>query len=134
MSDPDQSDTPTQRVLHEVAAERVRQNAKWGEQNHPSVDPTLMGRHDGCDAQRMAEEYEIPTATRAKFLCQNAAQIGECTWAHIAVEELCEAVEAGVESDAACRAELVQTAAVLVAWIERIDRAAVPAPGRAEEA
>jgi hypothetical protein len=29
----------TASVLAEVAAERVRQDAKWGEQNHPSIRP-----------------------------------------------------------------------------------------------
>ena len=112
------------RVLVDVLTERTRQDAKWGEQNHPSVDAVLMGRSGGCGPERMADEYEIPWADRAKALCDDAAERGECTWAHIAVEELCEAVEAAVESDAACRGELVQLAAVIVAWIQCIDRRA----------
>ena len=127
--------TPTQRVLDEVAAERVRQDATWGEQNHPSLDRVLLERPGGCTPERMAEEYEIPTEERARFLLAAAVTRGSPSWAGILVEEISESVKAGVRSDAACRAELVQVAAVAVAWIECIDRrAAVPAPGRAEEA
>lgn len=110
-------------VLHEVRCERDRQNAKWGEQNHPDVDQVLMNRPGGCSPQRMAEEYEIPNATRAKFITDVRAARGECTWAAIAVEELAEAVEAAALGDtAALRTELVQVAAVAVQWIQAIDR------------
>jgi len=112
-------------VLDEIAAERARQDAKWGEQNHPSLDPVLLNRPGGCTPERMAEHYEIPTEARAKFLCQTNAERGTCTYAHILIEEVAEAIAAGVTSEAALRAELVQTAAVVVAWIEKIDRAAL---------
>lgn len=117
--------SPLQRALDDVVAERERQDAKWGEQNHPSVDPVLTRRSGGCTPQRMAEEYEIPSATRAKWLCGIRHKRGDGTWADIVVEELAEAVEAAVEyGDASVelRVELVQTAAVIVAWIEAIDR------------
>ena len=110
----------------EIREERLRQDAKWGVQNHPSVDRMLAERPGGCTPERMAEEYEIPSAERAQALCQDAAGNGDCTWAHIAVEELSEAVEAAVTSEARCREELVQLAAVVKAWIECIDREARP--------
>lgn len=115
-------------IYGEILAERTAQQNKWGEQNHPNVDDTLMNREPGgCTAQRMAQEYEIPTADRAKFMCQTADDLGEVTYAHIALEEFCEAVEAATTgSEAELRAELVQCAAVFVAWIETIDRGKQP--------
>lgn len=116
------SDTPipTAVVLAEVAAERLRQDTKWGEQNHPLLDPQLTDR--GPD--RMAKEYEIPSATRAQFLCQNAARHGRVTWGHILVEEVAELVGCIPGDTAAAPEELVQIAAVAVAAIEYLDRAA----------
>lgn len=133
---------PTHRheVLGEIDAERTHQDAKWGEQNHPDVDRVLtahgieqklVGFAGGCTSQRMAEEYGVPTAYHARSACDGAARIGQCTWAHILVEEVAEAIEAGCESQQgrasvdALRAELVQVAAVAVSWIEAIDRRAV---------
>ena len=103
-------------VIYDVTAEIDRQKEIWGEQNHPSVDPIIVGR----GSQRMCEEYEIPTEVRAKFMCQEAERKGQLTWAHIAVEELSEAVSAETEEDR--REELVQLAAVIVNWIDSIDR------------
>ena len=116
------------RVLVDVLTERTRQDDKWGVQNHPSVDPARVVRSGRSAAEYLTEYYEIPTARRAQDMCQWYARLGRCTWAHIAVEELCEAVEAAVTSDAACREELVQLAAVIVAWLECIDRRASAPP------
>lgn len=129
------------RIFDEINQERVRQDAKWGEQNHPDVDRVLTDRvpspfhkssfaTPGCTPHRMAEEYGIPDATRARASCDGAARIGQCTWAHILVEEIAEAVEAATLAQlgrgplAALRKELVQVAAVAVSWIEAIDRRA----------
>lgn len=115
-------------ILDEIDAERVRQDAKWGEQSHPDVDRVLTDRSGGCSVLRMAEEYGIPHPTRAKAECDGAARIGQCTWTHILVEEIAEAVEAATLAQlgkgplAALRRELVQVAAVAVSWIEAIDR------------
>lgn len=115
-------------VLREVLAERIRQDAKWGEQNHPLVDLVLMSRPGGCDALRMAHEFEIPTADRARWLCDTRHKRGDGTFADILVEELCEFVEAAtIENVAAARKELVQLAAVAVAVVESIDRRAAKA-------
>lgn len=111
------------RFEHEVEAERAKQFAKWGEQNHRDVDPVLMDRPGGCTAQRMAEEYEIPTAARAKFSEQVAANRGQTTWAHIAVEELAEAIEAAVVgTDTDLYTELTQLEAVVRQWREALVR------------
>lgn len=54
-------------ITDEILAERKRQDVKWGEQNHPSFDQTLLGRSGGCTPQRMAKEYEIPREALAKL-------------------------------------------------------------------
>lgn len=142
-------------IIAAILAERARQDAKWGPQNHPDVDRVLTDRPGqtaangvvwpgGCDATRMAEEYEIPTATRARDACDAAAKRGQCTWAHIFVEELAELVEAatlaqqGQGPEEAVDKELVQVLAVGVAWAEaRARRRGEPAdaepPGPAAE-
>lgn len=95
----------TNAVLNEVLEERRRQDEKWGEQNHPSGSP-------GDVARRYAD---VSRAT-----CEKAAAEGRVTWTHIFHEEASEAL---VETDESkLRAELVQVAAVAVAWIECIDR------------
>lgn len=99
--------THRDRVIDSVLAERNRQDAKWGEQNHP--DGTGIG---GDDVRR-----DVMTS-----LCQAAAASGSVTWRHILDEEVAEAF---AEPDPAkLRAELVQVAAVAVAWIEAIERRA----------
>jgi hypothetical protein len=95
-------------ILAAIRLERASQDEKWGEQNHPSVplvrDLALV----------------IADASMCRAVCQHAARTGVVTWAHIALEELAEAIDA--PDDTARRAELVQLAAVAVAWIESIDR------------
>jgi len=108
-------------ILDDVAREVDAQFEQWGEQTHPSLDAyaaTWLGT-----AERVAEEYEIPTATRAKFLCENAREFKRMTWAHILIEEVAEAIEAGtLEGEGEhLREELVQSAAVIVSWIKCID-------------
>jgi hypothetical protein len=94
----------TPAVLGEVLQERIDQAAKWGEQNHP----------DGTGGL-----YEAAAET-ARARCDAHARAGSVTWAHIFREE---AYEALAESDEArLREELVQVAAVAVAWVEAIDR------------
>lgn len=94
----------TRRVLGDVAAERRRQDAKWGPQAHP----------DGTGDQYRSR------ADVARAACNFAAATGELTWAHIFEEEVSEAL---AESDPVkLRAELVQAAAVAAAWIEELDR------------
>lgn len=92
-------------VLVEVEGERLRQLFKWGVQNHPHGS---IGTSDDRAA-----------ADRAKARCQ-ANGPGEDNWRDILDEEVAEAYAA--LTDAELRAELVQVAAVCVAWIETIDR------------
>jgi hypothetical protein len=100
---------PDAPILAEIQAERERQDARWGPQNHP--DGT-----GGIEARRIAED--------ARRNCQAAAERGTVTWLLISDEEHCEAL---AESDPVkLRAELVQDAAVKVAWIAAIDRRTTP--------
>lgn len=100
-------------ALYAVELERQRQDQQWGEQNHP----------DGTSALLNAEK-----ATYYRRLCDQAHRRGGETWADILIEEFYEAL--AEEDPLALRAELVQVAAVAVAWIEAIDRrmAAPPDP------
>ena len=115
-------------ILAEVLGERRRQDTKWGEQNHVLVDPVIAGqvaeRGQLGVAQRMAEEYGIPSANQAKRSCQSrGTPHNPDTWGHILVEEMCEFVEAAALGDvAAAREELKQVAAVAIAAMEAIDR------------
>lgn len=95
-------------VFAEVALERARQDEQWGEQNHPDgtgwVDSDVAADH-------------------ARLRCNAAAHAGQLTWSHILLEEVAEAL-AEHDSDA-LRDELLQVAAVAVAWTEAIDRRGV---------
>lgn len=106
----------TAAVPAEVAAERKRQNAKWGEQNHPNgtgPDKLPMPYGSGSWSASVA-------ADRLTLLTNCAAQIGHVTWLHILREEVFEAF--AEEDPAKLRAELIQVAAVATQWVEAIDR------------
>ncbi|ASR85071.1 hypothetical protein SEA_PHELPSODU_60 [Mycobacterium phage PhelpsODU] len=121
----------TAKALALIVEERKRQEAKWGEQDHPNVDRIVLEYGEAPTQNSMARFYEVPTALRAKFRTGQAAAAGECTWAHILIEEVAEAIEAATVHDLALltpeqtlaelRSELVQIAAVAVAWIENLD-------------
>jgi hypothetical protein len=91
-------------VLAEVAVERVHQDVKWGEQNHP----------DGTGRPGDNEE-----STRLRAACQ-ANGPDRDNWRDILAEEIAEAF---AETDPVMlRLELIQAAAVAVAWVAAIDR------------
>jgi hypothetical protein len=96
-------------ALSEVAAERARQDVKWGEQNHPHG----TGYSSSLESDR-------DRADMARSRCNWAAARGAVTWRHILEEEVCEAF-AETDPDL-LRAELIQVAAVATAWAEAIDR------------
>lgn len=104
----------TSLVMSEIAAERTRQDQKWGEQNHPNgTGPQHVWVFTG-------PAEHVATATRDE--ANHQAQQGKLTWLDIQLEELAEAF--AEDNPAKLRAELVQVAAVAVAWIEAIDRSA----------
>lgn len=89
-------------VLPDVAEERVRQEAKWGQQNHdPFAWMVILGEEFGEACQ---------AALHFKFTCQEQLARG------------CVEAEDFAKLHA-YREELVQTAAVAVAAIECLDRA-----------
>lgn len=113
--------TNTTSVLEEVRAERHRQDTKWGQQNPPDLDPVLVERR--VPPARHAEKYGIPTAAVARLHTETAMKDGRLTWGHILTEEHAEVIEAAAENElSAMRMELIQVAAVAVAWVEAIDR------------
>lgn len=101
-------DTAYSRVHGDVARERNAQDAKWGEQNHPDGTGG-PGRVANADDARTWTNFHAAEHTLA--------------WADILEEEVAEAL---AEEDAVkLRAELIQVAAVAMAWIEAIDRRSV---------
>lgn len=110
-----------EKIFAAIQDERVRQDAKWGPQSHPSVLP-------GCDNEEdVAWLYNIPTETMAKKLCESSFEANEGSWAHILLEEFAEVVCAKNDNDR--RTELIQTAAVCCAWIADLDRKAAAEGG-----
>ncbi|MFI6922831.1 hypothetical protein ACIBIZ_23010 [Nonomuraea spiralis] len=93
------------KVLADVTAERMAQDALWGMQALP--DGT-GGEHRTAESDRARDETEA------------AARRGALTWRHVLVEEVLEAL---AESDPVrLRAELIQVAAVAVKWSQALDR------------
>lgn len=102
---------PSPAVLGAIVAERIRQDARWGEQNH----------RDGTGNKSQQEHAE-----QARKWCQAAFGSGYGTWSDVLAEEV---AEVNAERDPAkLRAELIQVAAVAAAWIEAIDRRAATEP------
>ena len=103
-------------ILNEIAAERARQDEKWGEQNHPD------GTGEYVEAVPLWPAGDL--ADFAKNETDVLAQAGFVSWRNILFEEVCEAfAEADVEK---LRTELVQVAAVAAQWVEAIDRRRAP--------
>jgi len=96
-------------ILDDVFDERVEQDEKWGEQNHPDGTGRTFST---LDAARIKSENALRVAK------------GTLTWQDILEEEV---IEAFAETDSqALIDELVQVAAVAVAWIECIERRRTP--------
>ncbi|TDC67602.1 hypothetical protein [Streptomyces hainanensis] len=120
------SDSPTDRVLADVAHVRRRQDLRWGEQNHPALAPCADGTTTRTGYEASADRWKEINDARARASdtidrCPAGASPHPHTaWDGILLEEVYEAL--AEEDPAAVRAELVQVAAVAVAWIEAIDR------------
>ena len=100
----------TSHVLADVAAERLAQDDKHGDQDAVPYGTGGAGHAALAYASRLA--------------CDSAFSVGLGTWRHILVEEVDEAI---AEADPVrLRAELVQVAAVAVAWVEATDRSRAP--------
>lgn len=93
-------------IVDDIRAERGRQDAKFG------ADRT---QPDGT-----GQPGSVGNADNAKDICASAFRRGYGTWRHILNEEVAEAY---AETDPALlAAELLQVAAVAVAWIEDLER------------
>lgn len=105
--------------LGDVYRERVAQHIKWGQQDHPDgTGPDLSLLDDIGALWSDTNNAELADAARDRTNALAGADM--LTYAHILLEEVGEAL---AESDpAALRTELVQVAAVAVAWVEAIDR------------
>lgn len=110
-------------VLSEVLAERERQEAKWGQQNHPWHVP-------GLSTESVRAELRIPSSTEARDYVQSLADYGILSYSAILLEEVCGAVDES--DDQLARKELIQVAAVAVAAVEAIDRR-LPPPAKSPE-
>lgn len=96
-------------LVDAILGERGAQDDKWGEQNHPNGTGG-PGMRELADAQRLMTEA--------------AFKAGKGTWRHILGEEVREAF---AESDPTKLSdELIQCAAVCVAWAESILRGKQP--------
>jgi hypothetical protein len=108
-------------VLSEVAAERARQDAKWGKPDPKCPDGT--GRQTFRDGQIVLDDYIAEVRRRraadSKAATDAAARDGRLTFRHIIREEFDEAI--AEDDPALLRAELIQVAAVAVKWVEAID-------------
>lgn len=92
-------------IIASIVAERVRQQEKWGEQNHP----------DGT-----GQKYHQTLRNAHQARCKENARNGTVSFFDILIEEVYEA--AAENNRAALRKELIQVAAVCVQWCQKIDR------------
>jgi len=99
-------------ILHDIEEERARQIAKFGDQSH-LPDGTLH------EFESLRDLY--------RHLCQTAFRNGRGTWLHVLREEVFEAFAEWL-NPRALRKELIQCAAVIVAWVEALDQRARQTP------
>ena len=95
-------------ILSDINSERERQDIKWGIQTHPSVMYP--------DPENNFSLYGILSEEKSRNLNEEAFSEGRGTWSHIALEEFAESIGCTNEKDR--EGELIQLAAVIVAWIE----------------
>ena len=97
---------PKELIYTEIIKERVRQDEKWGQQNHEIINQNCLNT--------------AVSETTAKFLCEQAVKNNTLCWGDIIIEEVAEALYA--PNKKLMREELIQCAAVIVAMIESLDR------------
>lgn len=110
----------THGVLEEIHNERLSQTQKFGIQAHPDLS---IGNANLTRSQ--IRKYAEAELKKARERCETSRILDKNgpSWISILDEEFLEAmVEAACGNLDALRAELVQVAAVSVAWIEDIDR------------
>ena len=118
------ADLTTRVIAEEVITERERQDAKWGEQNHPNGTGPDVAVLDAVGQYSPAFSiYALggkDLALAATTATDELASEGTVTWRDIFLEE---AFEALAEEDLdRLRTELIQVSAVCQGWIGAIDR------------
>jgi hypothetical protein len=111
-------------VLYAVRIEREAQDKKWGEQNHPLIIPNPKVLTPPFSTVRgLAAYYDVPAHVDAIARCDQRHKAGYGTWSDILIEELCEFVATGLNSDDdESIKEGIQVAAVAVAAVENAYR------------
>lgn len=122
---------PEYSITAEVTAERRRQNAKWGKQDHPDgtgPDTRPLLTHIEEPSIHLNDSAELLSAsltarTDHRFSGWRSLDTPPGTWRDILLEEVFEAL---AESDPAkLRTELIQVQAVAQQWVAAIDRRVV---------
>lgn len=103
---------PTHGVLREVEQERVQQDAREEQRDFPMVP-------EGMPPGARHRWYGVPQVAYAQEICEIRFRTGHGTYADLAIQEVCAALEAPPE---AMRAALIRCAAVFVAMVEAMDR------------
>lgn len=98
-------------IYKEIKAERQRQIDKFGDQSHVPNYSTWPAFRDAT----------LPNAFEARQACDLAFMGSRGSYLHILTEEVCEAAHEAAEGNPeALREELIQVAAVCVAWLEKL--------------
>lgn len=109
-------------LMGEVVAELRRQDEKWGEQHHRDGSGPGFGRDVLRDLLRFSDSRASSMADAARTRADHYAELrggNALEWEQILTEEFFEAIE---ENDPqALRTELIQVAAVAMAWVYDID-------------
>lgn len=114
-----------EKALHDIRAERQRQEAKFPNQRLPDiVVPEKIRVMTGtARASRAAVLHGIPSEDVAKAAYEQQVRENRASWLDVLIEEVAETVRPAVDGDLEkLREELVQVAAVAVRQIEDIDR------------
>lgn len=108
-------------VLFDIHTERRAQHAKWGRQHLPNgTEDSTLNRSSRDNIRAFVDSLPQFGWPREPAFCRLPDGVRVLTWADVLSEEFFEAM--AEEDPAKLRAELVQVAAVAVAWIEAIDR------------
>lgn len=96
-------------ILAQIEVERERQDKKWGVQDHHFTNM------DVTSCETLTKHY--------RGECDKENDLGVLSWRTILMEEVSEAIEEAAKGNVReFREELIQTAAVVVAMIECLDR------------
>lgn len=102
-------------LFDHIRVERQRQIAKFGDQSHlPDFSEHLWCR---------TNDLVLSNSFQARMVCDKAFKEGRGSYLHIFAEEVCEAADEAQRGDeAALVEELIQVAAVCVAWLEKLTK------------